>query len=316
MHISQYLTKALLISTAFALGAMPSSALETSVAATPNVSAKDFSLDGKNESTAAERQEVEAFLKDIEEKWNSHELDAVMDFYSDDYVNNDGLTKKAVRELTKDFWKTYPDARSSSKTKNIRVEDGYATVESRDKAVGSTAKEMPSIGSKGLLTSISEGQLYLRKIRGKWKIIGDRVDYEKVKVAFGIAKNLNTSFIAPELVKSGQEYSAKITVKLPNNFVAVGSIASEPLKYPQPPHKDEWRPIENKVLERIIHANKTNHNELLMATIGITDRTRTSLKGLTYLTRRMNVVPNKVSEDVESDENDTEAESVAEGEEE
>ncbi len=287
----------LLASLIVGAGSNSAMAIETSTALTPKVNDSDFALEPANYGSQKDIREIEGLLKDIENKWNNHELEPVMDFYADDYVNNDGLTKKAVKELTKDFWKTYPDARSSSKTRNIRVEGKFATVESRDKAVGSTAKVMPSIGSKGVLISISEGQLYLKKVRGSWKIIGDRVDYEKVKVAFGIAQDLKTKFIAPELVKSGQEYSAKITVALPNELVAVGSISSEPLRYPQPAHKDIWRPVENKVLERIIHANKSNHNELLMATIGITDKSRTSLKGLTYLTRRMNVVPRQPQTD-------------------
>lgn len=292
-----YLSYALAFSATVLLTTCPAHAVETSTQATPKINVKatkfDFSLDPKDESTVSERQEIDNFLKEIEEAWNNHRLEKVMNYYSDDYVNNDGLTKKAIRELTKDFWKTYPDAKSSSKTKSIRVEGKFATVKSRDKAVGSTAKIMPSIGSKGLLTSISESQLYLKKVRGEWKIIGDRVDYEKVKVAFGIARDLNTSFVAPELVKSGQEYLASVTVNLPGKYLAIGSISSEPLKFPQPTHKDVWKPVENKMLARFIRANQSNHNELLMATIGITDTTRTSLKGLTYLTRRMNVVPEK-----------------------
>ena len=292
------------------------SAVETSATATPKINASatkfDFSLDPNDDSTAAQKKEIDSLLKEIESAWNNHQLEKVMDYYSDNYVNNDGLTKKAIKELTLDFWKTYPDARSSSKTKSIRVEGDYATVESRDKAVGSTAKVMPAIGSKGLLTSISESQLYLKKIRGKWKIVGDRVDFEKVKVSFGMAKDLNASFVAPELVKSGQEYSAKITVQIPGKCAAIGSISSEPLKYPQPAHKDAWKPIENDTLERLIHANKSNHNELLMATIGITDETRTSLKGLTYLTRRMNVVPEKdIEDEAEKAKNSSENESEA-----
>ncbi len=251
----------------------------------------DANLEPDKIKYKAEHQEVEALLGDIETQWNSHNLDAVMNFYHDDYVNNDGLNKVAVKELTKDFWKTYPDAKSTSLTKNVRVEGRFATVESRDKATGSTAKEMPGIGSKGTLSSISEGQLYLRKLGKDWKIVGDRIDYEKVRVAFGLAQDLETSFVAPEQVKSGQEYSARLKVALPSDLVAVGSITSEPLQYPQPPHKDFWRPIDNQTLERIIHANTSNHNELLMATIGITDRSRQNLRGLTYLTRRLNVVP-------------------------
>ncbi len=272
-----------------ALAAAPAS---TSLSApTANDSDTKSELEPDKDKYKAEQQEIESLLGDIETQWNAHNLDAVMNFYHDDYVNNDGLDKNAVRELTKDFWKTYPDAKSSSKTKQVRVEGKFSTVESRDKAVGSTAREMPGIGTKGVLSSISEGQLYLRKFGKDWKIVGDRIDYEKVRVAFGSATDLATSFIAPEQVKSGQEYSARLKVELPKDLVAVGSITSEPLKYPQPPHQDQWRPIENQILERIIHANTSNHNELLMATIGITDKFRSNLKGLTYLTRRLNVVP-------------------------
>ena len=278
-----------------ALAAAPAS---TSLSApTANDSDTKSELEPDKDKYKAEQQEIESLLGDIETQWNAHNLDAVMNFYHDDYVNNDGLDKNAVRELTKDFWKTYPDAKSSSKTKQVRVEGKFSTVESRDKAVGSTAREMPGIGTKGVLSSISEGQLYLRKFGKDWKIVGDRIDYEKVRVAFGSATDLATSFIAPEQVKSGQEYSARLKVELPKDLIAVGSITSEPLKYPQPPHQDQWRPIENQILERIIHANTSNHNELLMATIGITDKTRSNLKGLTYLTRRLNVVPESTKTD-------------------
>ncbi len=251
----------------------------------------DTNLEPSKEKYKQEYQEIENFLGEIETQWNAHNLDNVMKFYADDYINNDGLDKKAVQELTKDFWKTYPDAKSYSKTKQIRIEGKFATVDSRDRALGTTAKEMPAIQAKGVLTSISEGQLYLKKLNKDWKIVGDRIDYEKVRVAFGLAKDLETSFIAPEQVKSGQEYSARLNVDLPSDLIAVGSITSEPLQYPQPSNKDFWRPIDNRVLERIIHANTSNHNELLMATIAITDRSRSNLRGLTYLTRRLNVVP-------------------------
>ncbi len=297
--ISGILSLSLLIAMSTTLGTFsPAAASTTSgvalTAANPEEadgSKPDANIEPDKAKYKAEHQEVEALLGDIETQWNAHNLDAVMNFYHDDYVNNDGLNKVAVKELTKDFWKTYPDAKSTSLTKNVRVEGRFATVESRDKATGSTAREMPGIGSKGALTSISEGQLYLRKLGKDWKIVGDRIDYEKVRVAFGLAQDLETSFVAPEQVKSGQEYSARLKVSLPTDLVAVGSITSEPLQYPQPQHKDFWRPIDNQSLERIIHANTSNHNELLMATIGITDRSRQNLRGLTYLTRRLNVVP-------------------------
>lgn len=275
--------------------ALPSQAIETStVVTTPGAAASsnDFTLEPDNKEHETERKEIETLLSNIETQWNAHNLESVMSYYADDYINNDGLDKKAVSKLTEDFWKTYPDAKSSSKTKSIRIEGNFATVESRDMAVGSTAKAMPGIDTKGDLNSISEGQLYIKKIGTNWRIIGDRIDYEKVRVAFGLAKTLNASFSAPEQVKSGRQYSAKLELTLPTGLTAVGSITSQPLEYPQPQPTDAWRPLDGSTLERIMPANTNNRNELLMATIGITNSNRNNLMGITFLTRRLNVVPN------------------------
>jgi hypothetical protein len=254
-------------------------------------SAADVPAEG-GKSQEQERQEVETLLNKIEQDWNSHNLDAVMANYADDYINNDGLDKKAVLGLTQDFWKTYPDAKSTSKIKSIRIDDPYVTVSSSDEATGTTAKEMPGIGSKGELSSVSEGQLYLKKLGPSWKIVGDRIDFEKVRVAFGLAKQLNGSFSAPEQVKAGHQYTAKLDLSLPPGMAAVGSITHQVLQYPQPTPPDSWRPMESPTLERVMNANNNNHNELLMATVGITNSARNSLMGIAFLTRRLNVVPN------------------------
>lgn len=266
-------------------------ALETSTVAT-TAGNGEFSLEPDPGEHSQERKEIENLLNTIETQWNEHNLDAVMSNYADDYINNDGLDKKAVTELTRDFWKTYPDAKSSSKTRQIRIDGPFATVESRDMAVGTTAKAMPGIGTKGDLNSISEGQLYIKKLGQSWKIIGDRIDYEKVRVAYGLARDLDISFAAPEQVKSGRHFSAKLELKLPTNLTAIGSITRQTLEYPQPQPADSWRPLDGPVLERVMESNNDNRNELLLATVGITNAAHSSLMGIEFLTRRLNVVPN------------------------
>ncbi len=291
---------------------LPANALEAGlVSSAPK---NDFLLDIDSADHSSERKEVQDLLDTVENQWNSHNLDALMSNYSDDYVNNDGLNKKAVTDLTKDFWEQYPDAKSASKTKEIRIEANYATVDSRDVASGTTAKEITGINGKGELHSVSEGQLYLRKFADGWKIIGDRIDYEKVKVAYGLAKQMDTFFVAPEQVKAGKKYSAKLEIKLPTGLVAVGEITSQNLRYPSSqavfpnsPATEIWKPLDpnalqkdSYILERIMEANTTNHNELLMTTLGITNAARNSLVGLEFLTRRMNIVPATTDEpDVE-----------------
>lgn len=258
----------------------------------------DFSAEGDDKEHASERKEIEGILNNIESQWNAHDIKAVMANYADDYYNNDGLDKKAVQKLTEDFWKTYPDAHSVSRTKEIRVDGNFATVESRDTATGTT--KMKDMNSLGELQSVSEGQQYLKRLGNVWKIIGDRIDYEKVKVAFGLAKHLNASFTAPEQVKAGKLYAAKLEVNLPPGLHAVGSITNQPLVFPQKSPQEKTRrlgsssdePDQTPVLERVMSANKDNHNELLSATV-ILVNPNNSVMGVSLMTRRLNVVPDQ-----------------------
>jgi hypothetical protein len=264
------------------------------VGASTEIDSMSGTTSAKSTNRDQDRKEIEALLAKIEKEWNAHNLDGVMSCYADEYVNNDGLDKKAVTNLTQDFWKTYPDVQSSSKIQAIRFEGLYATVESEDSATGTTAKEMPGVGTKGELGSTAEGQLYLKKLGPAWKIVGDRIDYEKVKLSFGLAKQLDGSFSAPEQVKAGHQYTARLELALPPGMSALGSITSQPLQYPQPQPTESWRPMESPLLERVMNANNKNHNELLMATVGITNAARSSLLGIVFLTRRLNVVPSPV----------------------
>jgi hypothetical protein len=277
---------------------MPTWAADTPTAAPP--ASSEFGAEPSTQDHPKERKELEKLLADIEGQWNSHSLDGVMAYYSDDYVNNDGLDKKAVSALTQHFWRTYPDAKSTSNVKEIRIDGPYATVESRDIAVGTTAREMPGIGTSGELQSVSEGQLYLKRTGESWKITGDRIDYEKVKLAFGLAKDLQADFSAPEQVRSGRQYTARLNLDLSEGLTAVGSITSQPLQYPQTPPSDIWRPLEGTTLERVLAANNKNRNELLMATVGVTNASHSSLAGLAFLTRRLNVVPHMEDDNQET----------------
>ncbi len=250
-------------------------------------------------SNSQDLQVIKNIIVNLEDDWNNHDLEKVMNYYSDTYINNDGLDKTAITELTKDFWTTYPDVKSNSRIYEIRMDGDYATVESLDKAFGHTAKEMPGLGTKGVLSSKSEGALYIKRTGKIWKIIGDRNNFEEVKVSFGIAKLIDTSFSAPAQVKSGSPFSAKLNMEsLPPNIGAIGSITNEPLKYPQSPPNDCWRPIIGSRLERIMTANTDNRNELLIATIGLTDPSKGNLAGLEFITRRLNVVPEVRSDDI------------------
>ncbi|MBU6450812.1 MAG: hypothetical protein KGS72_03470, partial [Cyanobacteria bacterium REEB67] len=110
--------------------AKPALVVESKSIAPPPVSKGEYAIDPDDKEHENERKEVEAVINTIESQWNAHDLKSYMANYSEDYINNDGLDKKAVQSLTEEFWKTYPDAHSASRIKSIRVEGNYATVES------------------------------------------------------------------------------------------------------------------------------------------------------------------------------------------
>ncbi len=278
-------------------------AIETSPAATTAASG-DSVLEPDNKANDKERKEIESLLNNLESQWNAHDLDGVMSHYADDYVNNDGLDKKAVASITKKFWSQYPDSKSNSKIKQVRIDGNFSTIESRDVATGTTERENADTGTKGELNSVSEGQVYLKKNGNNWRIIGDRIDYEKVRVSYGLARQLTANFSAPEQVKSGRQYSARVDISLPVGLTAIGSIMSQPLKYPQKSDAEgEPKPriIDGESLERVMSANTNNRNELLMATVGITNATRSHLMGITVVTRRLNVIPTTTDDDKTTD---------------
>ncbi len=249
------------------------------------------------QSNDQSKADIEKLLGSFEHDWNAHNLEAVMSYYADDYVNNDGFDKKSIEQLTKDLWDAYPNVKSSSRVKQIRVEGPYATVESKDEAVGASAEELPGLGTKGELKSQSEGQLYLKQIGPRWRIIGDRIDFEKIRLSYGLARQLDPVFAAPEQVRSGTQYSAKLELELPTGLAATGAISQTAVSFPLPKKvPDKYKQIgdpitEHPRLERVMTANSKNRNELLMASIALTNASGNSIMGYLMLTRRLNVIP-------------------------
>ncbi|MBX9720118.1 MAG: nuclear transport factor 2 family protein [Candidatus Obscuribacterales bacterium] len=269
-------------------------------------STQDASASVSSGSSDAEqmKKDLEKLLVSFEHDWNSHNLDAVMAYYADDYYNNDGFDKKTIQQLTQELWKAYPDIKSTSLTKQIRVEGPYATVESKDEATGNTAEEMVGLGTKGELKSTSEGQLYLKHLGTRWRIIGDRIDFEKITVGYGLARQLQPIFAAPEQVKGGKQFTARLEVDLPTGLAASGAISQATVSFPLSKRiPDKYKPIgdaitDRPLLERVMVANTKNRNELLTASIGLTNASGNSLMGALTLTRRLNVIPTMEAEEV------------------
>ncbi len=262
----------------------------------PQSAAFSISAENKDLDTITDAQKINELLDSLEKNWSSHNIDKVLSHYDDNFINGDGIPLESVKKLTTELWEAYPDVKSKSQERSVRVFGEYATVDSTDIYEGTSAKIRQEVGTKGTLKAVSIGQLFLKKFGPTWKITSDKTIFEKVSIGYGEGSDLinqnKIKLSSPEQVAAGQPYTARLDFNLPDDIKPVSAISKEVLVYPQVSVEDKFRLITETGLERLLTANKINKNELLTATVGLTGGAlKPKLLGLVFLTRRVNVIP-------------------------
>ncbi|MEB3286490.1 MAG: hypothetical protein VKJ04_03195 [Vampirovibrionales bacterium] len=244
--------------------------------------------------------DIQALVASLVKASNGHNLEEVLKHYSSRFTSGDNLTLKEVKKLILETWKTFPDIQYKSKMMEIRISGDWATVESIDTA-SATAKVDPIISdTAGRLNSRSRGLLYLHRTRDTWEIMSDYTLFEMAAITYGAVGPLEYGLSAPEQTFAGENYSAKLSLTIPKGLLAIATISQEPLVYPQLKPRDRFRSMsfDRESLERIFQANDTNNNEIVTATVGLTqigqdeeDRPTIKLGGLVTIVKRVNVIP-------------------------
>ncbi|MBK8189591.1 MAG: nuclear transport factor 2 family protein [Vampirovibrionales bacterium] len=239
-------------------------------------------------------------VSDMNAASNQHDIAALLKHYSPEFVSGDNLSLSEVRSLIEDTWKTYPDIRYESTPLEIRINGDWATIESLDTAKATVSNKEGVINEPGDLSSQSRGMMFLRHIGNLWEITSDHTLYENAVIRFGAAKTLNASLSAPDQAFAGESYAAKIALEMPSSLIAIASISKDPIVFPQRMPDDRFRSLspENNELERVFAANKANRNEVVTASIGLTqigqdadDRLTVQFRGVMMIIRRVNVLP-------------------------
>lgn len=257
-----------------------------------------FSINAENKdiNNITEVQKVNELLDSLEVDWNAHNIENLTKYYSDDFINGDGLSASSVTKLTSELWEAYPDIKTRSQERTVRVFGEYSTVESTDIFEGTSSMIREEVGASGVLKAVSIGQLFLKKFGPAWKITSDKTVFEKVSIGYALGSELmeqnKIKLTAPEQVAGGQQYTARIDFELPPDIKPVAAISKEVLIYPQVAADDKFRLINEPKLERLIPSNRIGRNELVTATVGLTGGAlKPKLLGLLFLTRRVNVIP-------------------------
>lgn len=256
-----------------------------------------FNLDIFNNDT----REIKSMLRSQVRYANRANFDKFIATYDKNYINADGFNLETYSELVKDIWNTYDKINYEIKVKSINVADNIANVVV---AETSTADIPVSAKMNGILRSESDSIYHLKKENGEWKVASDEVLKETTSMLYGDAKNLDIKLTAPEKINAGEEYTASLEFNPPADVIAIASIASDKVEYPQKPAKEVYRKLpDDNILERIFVSNSENANEYVVASIGLTKadiedlNIKLSLTGFGYKIIRVNVIHKAMEEE-------------------
>ena len=218
------------------------------------------------------------------------------------YLNSDGFNLDVYATIVKDIWDAY-DIEYDIEIKDVSVDGSKAVVNSIEK---SYAEISLNKAYDGELKSEANTIYYLEKNeQGVWKVVSDRVVEETTTILYGDAKKLDIKLQAPKEIKANTDYTATLEFEPPSETIAIASIASDIVQYPQEQTKEVYRSMpEDNILERIFTSNTENKNEYVIASIGLTKTAikdlniRLSLTGFGYKIIRVNVIS-----DLKGDEN-------------
>ena len=194
-------------------------------------------------------------------RWaNKTNFDKFIATYDEGYKNSDGFNLEIYSNLVKDIWNTYDKIRYGIKIKNISVNGEEARAELTETSRADIP--LPETSYNGELKSLSESIYYLRKINGKWKVISDDVTDETTTMMYGKAKELDVKLTVPEKIEADTEYTATLEFVPPEDTMAIASLASDIVEYPQKPTQEVFRAMpEDNILERLFTSNNKNTNE-------------------------------------------------------
>jgi hypothetical protein len=242
----------------------------------------------------ADYNEIKAVLDKQLVYSNKYDLEGLAALYSDDFINCDGFNKEVYFKLVKDTWETYKNIAYSARIENIYYDGDYAQVQVFETAAATTSEVEESISAYGELVSAADCIYYLEKSGQKWIITSENVINEKSLLRYGDARYMDVDMVASAIVSAGKPYTAALKFDVPENSVAVASISSSKVEYPQVKSEDAFRQMpEDSNLERVLTANKDNVNEYAVGAVGIAkfDGEKVYLAGLAFILSRVNVIP-------------------------
>ncbi len=173
----------------------------------------------KAESAATAPEELTEVISKLEEAANKRDLEEVMEYYSPDFTNGDGLNHSSLSQSLSQMWKTYPRIRYTTEI------DSWS--DNGDELVAETTTKIRGVqNNKGRMVRF-DSTLRSRQYFQDQKLVRQEVLSEQTKLTSGDNPPA-VNIIAPEAVKLGEKYNFDVVVTEPlENRVLLGAVNEE-----------------------------------------------------------------------------------------
>lgn len=259
----------------------------------------------QSKATYSNKYSVVKFFQDQVTFANEKKIKNFLNLYAPEYTNNDGFNKDISESILKKLWEEKSDIHYKNTVNTVSFYGDLAIVNVTETA---TAKLTNEQKQKGTMKSCSNIIYCLKKSGKTWLITSENVVSEEINMIWGDAKYVAMFMEAPHFVPANTEYSAKLFIAPPTGILAIGSISSEKISYPQKPQKDSFRKFApDYSLERLLISNNDNTNEYAIGSIMFSQPNSRNdrITGYACLIRRVNVIPANKFIEVSKNSNET-----------
>lgn len=169
-------------------------------------------------ANTAPKELTEAILE-IEDAANEQDIDGVLDYYSDDFTNTDGLTIDSLAQGLEQMWKNYPQLTYTTELKSWSEEDDLLVAETVTTIRG-VQKE------QGRVTHLNSTIKSLQYFQNS-KLVNQEILTEQSRLTSG-DNPPKVEIVAPAIVETGEKYNFDLIVDEPlEDRVLLGAIKEE-----------------------------------------------------------------------------------------
>jgi len=160
-------------------------------------------------------------LTQIDAAANKHDINAVMQFYSQNFTNSDGLTRQAMTKALTQLWQRYPNLTYQTQLQSWQPQGNQFVAETVTNITGTQSASRNMV----LNSTIKSRQRFENK-----QIVSQDVLAERSQISAG-SKPPMVEVVLPQQVQTGQRYEFDAIVQKPlGDDYLLGAATEEPVQ--------------------------------------------------------------------------------------